>query len=554
MRKKFVLRIVSAALASAMVLGLAGCGSSEQGSTAGQKETTLSQSEAETEAFDGKPVEAVYPLTSEKKQLTVYAKNSNSSVVTGYHEIKAFEKAAEKLGVELIWTHPVAGSETDQYNLMIASQDLPDIIFWDFSSTSTKLTGLIDNGSAIDMDSLIRQYAPNYMAALEQDEMIKKQAMTDEGKMAAMYKLEPTPARLVTSGPMIRKDLLDQNGLTVPVTINDWYETLSALKENGIPSPLTVINSEPRTSLYYTMSAFKTYYSFYVDPDSDQVTFGPVTENYKEWLREMNRWYEAGLIDPEFTTTDRKTMASNMTDGKSAATMGMLSSTIGNLTKTARQTNPDYELAGCPWPVMQEGDTPYVINYEASVRVGGMGAVVTSNCKDPVLAVQTLDYFYSEEGQNLLNWGIEGETYTVSSDGSKMFTDSIMKSPDGKTPAEMISFYSMPAHGFTKRMDYDAWAQISLSLPEQSEANRIWAQGDTCMMLPNLELTSEKNDEYNKIMNEIKTYVDENQIKFITGSLDVDKDFDKYAEQIRSMKIDTATAYMQEAYSAYESR
>ena len=78
---------------------------------------------------------------------------------------------------------------------MIASQELPDIIFWDFSSTSTKLTGLIDNGSAIDMDSLIRQYAPNYLKALETDEEIMRQALTDEGKFAAMYKLEPTPAR-----------------------------------------------------------------------------------------------------------------------------------------------------------------------------------------------------------------------------------------------------------------------------------------------------------------------------------------------------------------------
>lgn len=552
-RDKIVIRrAVSGVLAAALVLGMTGCGFGEQGQ--GQGETAAVETTETAAKFTGEPVAADYPLTAEKQQLTIYAKNSSSSVLNSYNEIEAFQRAAEKLGVELVWTHPVTGSETDQYNLMIASQDLPDIIFWDFSSTSTKLTGLLDNGSAIDMDPLIRQYAPNYLKALETDEVIMKQALSDEGKFAAMYKLEPTPARLVTSGPFMRKDLLDQFGLKVPVTIEDWYNSLKTFKEHGIEAPLSVSNSEPRTSLYFSMSAFKTYYSFYIDPDTDEVAYGPITENYREWLREMNRWYEEGLIDPEYTATDRKTLASNLTGGKSAASMGMLSASIGNLTATARKTNPEFELAGCPWPVKTEADTPYVINYEAAVRVGGMGAVVTSSCQNPALAVQVLDYFYSEEGQTLLNWGIEGETYTVDSDGSKHFTDAVVKDPSGRLPAEMIAHSAIPSTGFTKMMDYDAWASINLNLPEQVEANQIWAEGDIGMMLPNLELSSEKNDDYNKIMNEIKTYVDENQIRFITGSQDIDSDYEKYVEQIQKMRIETAASYMQEAYDAYKNR
>ncbi len=548
--KVTVKRTARVLAAAVLVLGMVGCGSSGKAQSGETSSATAEKGETE---FTGEPVEAVYPLTTEKKQLTVYAKNSLSSSLNSYSEVRAFEKAAEKLGVELVWTHPVAGSETDQYNLMIASQDLPDIIFWDFSSTSTKLTGLLDNGSAIDMDPYIRQYAPNYLKALETDEVIKRQALNDDGKYAAMYKLEPTPARLITTGPFVRKELLDQYGLKTPVTIRDWYDTLKAFKDYGVEAPLSVVNSEPRTSFYFTMSAFQTYYSFAVDPETGKVVFGPITENYREWLREMNRWYAEGLIDPEYTTTDKKTLSSNLTSGKSAASMGYLSGSIGNLTKTARETNPDYELVGCPWPVKSEGDTPYVINYEAAVRVGGMGAVVTSGCQDPVLAVQVLDYFYSEEGQNLLNWGIEGETYSVGSDGERQFADSIMNDPE-KTPLQMASYDTLPSIGFTKMMDYDAWASITMTIPEQLEANKTWAEGDAGMMLPNLELTSEKNDEYNKIMNEIKTYVDENQIKFITGSLNLEDEFDKYVEQINKMKIETAAAYMQEAYDLYKNR
>ncbi|MBP3543564.1 MAG: extracellular solute-binding protein, partial [Lachnospiraceae bacterium] len=469
--KKTAKRVLAAALMVTMAVSAAGCGSNGSG----QQKTTVGAQTTDaaavtTAAVSSGPVKAGYPLTTEKKQLTVYSKNSLSSNIANYNEIAAFDRAAEKLGVELVWSHPVSGSETDQYNLMIASQDLPDIIFWDFSSTSSKLTGLLDNGSVIDMDPMIRQYAPNYLKALEQDEILKKQALNDEGKLCAMYKLEPTLERLVTNGPIMRKDLLDQYGLEVPMTIEDWYQTLSTFKANGVEAPLAVCPSSKSTHLYFTMSAFKTYYSFYADPETDAVTFGPITENYKAWLKELNRWYEAGLIDPEFNATDRKTLAANMSNGKSAAGAAALSSGIGNYTRSAKEMIPNYELVGCPWPVQTEGDTPYVINYEAAVRVGGMGAVVTSSCEDPVLAVQALDYFYGEEGQDLMNWGIEGETYTVNADGTKTFTDMVMNAPDGQTPAQVMSKYAMPSQGFTKTMDFEAWKQINLSLPEQAEA------------------------------------------------------------------------------------
>ena len=60
--------------------------------------------------------------------------------------------------------------------MCIRDSEYPDIIFWDFSSTPMKLTGLLDDGIVIPMDNLIRQYAPNYLAWLESDEAMMKQA------------------------------------------------------------------------------------------------------------------------------------------------------------------------------------------------------------------------------------------------------------------------------------------------------------------------------------------------------------------------------------------
>ena len=42
-----------------------------------------------------------------------------------------------------------------------------------------------------------------------------------------------------------------------------------------------------------------------------------------------------------------------------------------------------------------------------------------------------LDWIYSQEGQLLTNWGIEGESYTVNAEGNKEFIDSFLEEQGG---------------------------------------------------------------------------------------------------------------------------
>ncbi|KHF36258.1 hypothetical protein CM49_01571 [Paenibacillus sp. P1XP2] len=45
--------------------------------------------------------------------------------------------------------------------------------------------------------------------------------------------------------------------------------------------------------------------------------------------------------------------------------------------------------------------------------MAGYGIGISKDCKDPVRAIKFLDYLASDEGQVLLNWGIEGKHYKV---------------------------------------------------------------------------------------------------------------------------------------------
>lgn len=56
--------------------------------------------------------------------------------------------------------------------------------------------------------------------------------------------------------------------------------------------------------------------------------------------------------------------------------------------------------------------------------VAGWGIGITTSCEDPVRAIQFLDWLASDEGQVLINWGIEGKHYVVDN-GTRTISDAI---------------------------------------------------------------------------------------------------------------------------------
>lgn len=55
--------------------------------------------------------------------------------------------------------------------------------------------------------------------------------------------------------------------------------------------------------------------------------------------------------------------------------------------------------------------------------VTGYGVGISSDCEDPVAAIKFLDYLCSDEGQVLVQWGIEGENYEVDESGKRYRTE-----------------------------------------------------------------------------------------------------------------------------------
>ena len=548
--KKFNRALAFTLFASLLLASCGGqTGGSETESSAASTASTSSATSSETAA----PAEVD---RSEKIKLSLYVTNTSGGMVQSLGDILAYQKYAEHANVEIEWQHPADGSDAnEQLNLLIASNQLPDIIHWNWKGMPGGITKYVKDGIVLSLNDYM-QYAPDYQAALDAYPDVAKVVPLDDGTIPAFYQLDPDPRRTTYSGIIMRTDWLEALNLEVPVTMDDWHTVLTAFKTqdpNGNGQADEIPWTESKDQLLKSfMPAFGIYQGMYINQETQKVDYGPFNaEAFKAFLTTMNQWYSEGLIDQEFATNDSKILTSNMVSNLGGATFGYVGGGVGNYTKAARVENPTYTLKGVPGPQAENG-VSYMVENDNMMKIG-WGAIVTTQCENPERAIDLLNYGYSEEGQTLLNYGVEGTSYEIV-DGKPPCVDAIMNPPEGTSRTQAVTAYAQPTAGFAKVMDYDAQAQIQYEIPEQNESIENWLKQDTSLFVhPNMLLSAEESSEYSMIYNEIKTYVDEMTLKYILGTESFDT-FDKYIETLKSMQVERMIEIYQGAYDRFMAR
>ena len=84
------------------------------------------------------------------------------------------------------------------------------------------------------------------------------------------------------------------------------------------------------------------------------------------------------------------------------------------------QASDEWEIVPIATPVINAGDV--ATDTTVSWLIGGNGVVITPDCENVELAARYLDFWYSEAGILLSNFGKEGVSYTMVN-GVPTFTD-----------------------------------------------------------------------------------------------------------------------------------
>ncbi len=497
-----------------------------------------------------------WPL-SEKKELSIWIVWENE-YVENPNDLIAIQKIEENTNVHVNWNFVAAAEASEKFSLMIASGEYPDIIRGAGSYYMGGLTKMIDDGVAIDLTDLVEKNMPNYSTLRSSNEKLVKDTMTDDGKLVAIYTLASDTGTLAGERPWgglaIRQDWLDEVGLDVPVTIDDWHEALTAIKAKHPECEAPLMLGKSGSNFYGAFtSAFGVLPDYY--NDNGVVKYGPLEPGYKQWVETFRQWYAQGLIDPNFVSNDASVVASGdfMGSGKAAAAPMVWGLTANIFTDMGYNQSDKFWLSATTYPVMNEGDTP-----QAGAPMSELvkeSTVITSTCKDVELAMRYLDYYFSKEGMMLDSLGIEGESYTDNGDGTFSITDSLKaKVTDGTYPTVSAAVYTYSLG--TSAFGLYNWAMFN-SIYEGNPAVAaydVWENTKYDLMLPPcLTMTEEESQEYASLYTSIQTLVEENTVKFIMGTQSMDE-YESFVEQLHTFGIDRCIELKQAALDRYNAR
>ncbi|NRF94346.1 ABC transporter substrate-binding protein [Paenibacillus frigoriresistens] len=484
------------------------------------------------------------------------------AVVKSLNELPMVKEWAKKTNVTFDFQHSSGNTPQDdvqQYGVMVASNNLPDSMLWNWNGVQGGTSKMFKDGTIIKLNDLIEKNAPNLKKIMDANPQIAKQIKADNGDIYAMphLKVGQYGQYKTFSGMVIRQDWLDELGLKSPETIDEWETVLKAFKEKKGAIPFTLNKSYPMSFADFAgaygvtdMSTIANVSSFYID--NGKVKFGPAQPEFKQYLTTMQKWYKEGLIDPDFASNDSKTMDAKVTSGKAGAFYGFIGGSIGTYTPALQKTDPKAKLSAVQYPVLKKGDEPKFV--QASWEYDNVGTVITSANKHAAETVKALDYLYSEEGAMLKNFGIEGQTYTKV-DGQPKYTDLILKNPDNLPIGQAMAKYFIANYGFSG-LDDDRYNDQYYQLPAQKDAVKLYAKyanNAYKVMLPPVVLSTDEAKESAKILNDVSTLLTEQITKIVMGAAKVE-DYDKTVEQVKKMNMDRAVEIYQTATDRYNKR
>lgn len=503
---------------------------------------------------------SVYPLqTSGTLKYWMELHQNTALITTNFGSLPLAKELEKRTGIKVEYIHPAVASQgvgatgraTEAFNLMIASGDLADIVEYYWRYIPGGPTAAIKNGLIIRLNEPMQKWAPNLRAFLRKNPDIDKMIKTDNGDYFVFPFIRGEGPLLSTAGLIVRKDWLDELGLAIPTTIDEWYVVLKAFKEKkGATAPLTLQKGDLRQDFSNAFGVFAPSMGngFYVD--RGKVKYGWIEPGFKNFYATMNKWFKEGLLDPNFSTVSASTIDANIASGKSGVAHGSGGSGLGRWLPVLLKANPKADLAGCPWPAAKKGERIAKFGYCQAVWPGeGGNAAITTRCKNIEAAMQLLDYNYGPEGNVLMNFGIEGQSYNMVN-GYPAYTEAIMKAP--AITQEMSKY--MRGHTNGPFVQDPRYIEQYYALPQQRQAQQQWMKTDAVKyQLPPVTPTDAEVSEVGRIMSDISTYNDEMFMKFVLGTEPLEN-FDKYVAQVKKLGVDRVVAIYQAAYDRYRKR
>lgn len=432
-------KVLALGLVSAMtVSALAGCGAKEE--AAAPAETKAAETEAAKDDAAA-PAETEAPAATDAA--AAFADYSAGFPETVTLQVPVYERGWEGWNpTDNYWTKWIQTEFGDKYNVnvefvsigrstevqdftqLLSAGSAPTFIFhYDYPN----ILAYYSQGAYQELNAEeIAHYAPTFWGVM--GDTIEEYGVIDGKLMVVMG----NRTELVSSnwGTLIRQDWMDELGIAMPTSLEEFNDMLMKFKEAGYgyhTSPLLA-------------KSFNFDYSFRGWPNdaegralnSDLAVASLTWEPTKEFIKNLNYQYQNGLVDPDFyLDTDTNQSKANFIAGKAATYACYINSgTQSNIIDPLLEQNPEAKLsildpaAGAP-----AGEKPQGRKYWPFGMIYGINADATD--EERIAAWMYVEWMSQPDVIDTIQNGFEGKNYEVNAEGVKV--------PTGYTGEEKLS-------------------------------------------------------------------------------------------------------------------
>lgn len=408
---KLTNRIGAAVLATAMVgTLLTGCGGGSASTTASTGDGTAAASSTESSG-DGD---------------NTYTMFMRSTYVDWIKELKWYDVAEERTGIHVDY---ISGPEeaSDVYSEVdqrVISGDLPDAVMTKLAQTNV----YGPQGVFADLAPYIEKYAPNLQKYIDDNPDYKALVTDKDGHIYGLCKETPIFADLIG----YRVDHFKAAGIDPDsiVTIDDFTKALETLKayygkDNPNYYPLTGRDTAIRFASWFgaasNISSTESN-GIYINGHYKDGSIDIMSDGAYKMVETMKKWYDEGLIQPEWVagTFSEADWEAAMLNGNGSVFYDYYNRAEWFMENGGPDNDPNYQMGVLNF-IKDDNGNPQKMTVSMKYNDECVTAINANCSEDKIKTILTfIDYFYSEEGEILANYGVEGESFK-DTNGDKEF-------------------------------------------------------------------------------------------------------------------------------------
>lgn len=397
--KKWVAKAMTVVLAAALVVGCSsnnGNNTNNPGNTGGNGDGAL------------EPITYSFGTTSNKQTW----------------DTPITKALTEKTGVSLKYDM-IVGDIFQKWDIWRAGGDYPDIIRLD----ALNLQKYIEAEAVIPLEDLIEEHGPNIKEKFgDRFEILRH----EDGHIYSIYPVnlsEEAPADSVAPY-VVQMAVLEEAGYPEIKTLEQLHELIADYKAKH-----PQIDGQDTIGYTAGMESFMINHAFnnsaivadgrpdhgnfYVE--GEEVFWNPVSDRSKQFYEFVYGLMQDDLFDVEAFSMDLEAMQAKMAQGRVLAgyAPGWM---VGSVNAALRAEGKEDRMYAHLPLLFDES----IENKSVALTPANPGThewAITVNAENPERAIQFIDYMFSDEGQILTNWGIEGTHYEVV-DGKRQVLES----------------------------------------------------------------------------------------------------------------------------------